>query len=148
MWDAKQLEYKSACRIEPVSTEEVASALGVIVDNWCNFAVKSGGHSRIRGSSNAVGGVTIDLNRINTVELLDDNKKARIGSGAIWGDVYAALEKEDVVVTGGRLSGIGVGGLTLGGGISYLTQKHGLGSDNVLEYTVYLAPMLRLTRYC
>jgi FAD/FMN-containing dehydrogenase len=141
MWDAKQLEYKPTCRVEPVSTEEVASTLGVIVDNWCTFAVKSGGHSRIRGSSNSVGGVTIDLDRINTIELLDNKKRARIGSGAIWRDVYATLEKEGITVTGGRVSGIGVGGLTLGGGISFLAQKHGWASDNVLEYTVCLASM-------
>jgi FAD/FMN-containing dehydrogenase len=139
MWDAKQQDYKSACRIEPTSPEEVASALDIIVENWCTFAVKSGGASRIRGSSNSVGGITIDLNRINTVEMLDNNQKARVGSGALWGDVYHLLEKHDVVVMGGRLSGLGVGGVTLGGGISYFAQKYGWATDNVLEYTVSIS---------
>jgi FAD/FMN-containing dehydrogenase len=108
----------------------------ILVENWCMFAVKSGGHSFISGSSNSIGGVTIDLGQLSVVELLEDGTKAKIGTGATWGNVFAVLEYSGLAVTGGRLSDIGVGGFTLGGGISYLSLKYGLACDNVIEYEV------------
>lgn len=136
VWDQKCQQVQSSCRIEPATAEDVAAVLRVLVNNWCTFAVKSGGHTWIKAASNSIGGVTVDLKRINAVELSDDRKTTRVGTGAVWGDVYRTLEPHDLSVIGGRVDDVGVGGLVLGGGVSFLSGRHGWAADNVLEYEV------------
>ena len=114
-WDARQNNEIPACRVEPTTAEEVAAVLRTLVKEQCKFAVRSGGHSRDAGSSNVDGGVTIDLARMKNVEIAEDKKTARIGAGARWVDAYTAVEKENLMVVGGRVADVGVGGLTLGG---------------------------------
>lgn len=150
VWDAKQQDSQRACRVEPKSTEEVATALGILINNWCTFAIKSGGHSSSKGASNSIGGVTVDLRRINQVELSDDKTQTRVGTGAVWGDVYRALEKENLAVVGGRVDDVGVGGLLTGGGISFLSARHGWATDNILEMEVVLpnTTIVTANEYC
>lgn len=61
------------------------------------------------------------------------------GAGNGWIDVYSALGEHGLYCIGGRLKSIGVAGLTLGGGVSYLSAKYGLAADNVLAYEVVLS---------
>ena len=61
-----------------------------------------------------------------------------VGSGLIWDDVYAALEPFGVNVVGGRVTGVGVAGFSLGGGYSWLTNQYGLTVDNILSYELVL----------
>ncbi|KAL1634104.1 hypothetical protein SLS58_010802 [Diplodia intermedia] len=138
VWDAKQLASHRACRIEPATAKEVAAVLGILASNWCKFAVKSGGHTSSRDASNSVGGVTVDLKRINQVELSDCKTQTRVGTGAIWGDVYRTLEPQELSVIGGRVDDVGVGGLAMGGGVSFLSARHGWALDNILEYEIVL----------
>lgn len=102
----------------------------------CKFAVKSGGHAAFAGASNIDSGVTIDLINLNQIVLSDDQTQASIGAGNVWYDVYTALQPKNVTVIGGRVSAIGVGGLTLGGGISFFSSQHGWACDNVNSYEV------------
>ncbi|OQE43445.1 hypothetical protein PENCOP_c003G00013 [Penicillium coprophilum] len=139
IWDAKQQEVHPSCRIEPKSASSVAKTLDILVDHWCYFSVKGGGHSRNAGDSNSVGGVTIDLDLLNQVEFLDNGSKARVGGGATSLQVYHALESRNLSFVGGRVGSVGVGGFTLGGGTSPFSNKYGWGLDNVFEYEVVLA---------
>ncbi|KAF7508649.1 hypothetical protein GJ744_009041 [Endocarpon pusillum] len=132
LWDTKQSDLTPVCRVEPSSSEEVSFVLKTLIDTKCHFAVKSGGHACSPGSSNADGGVTIDLVRMNEVQVAKDRKSVKIGAGLRWGDVYIALEKEGLMVVGGRVTDIGVGGLTLGGGLSFFVNRYGCACDNVL----------------
>jgi FAD/FMN-containing dehydrogenase len=116
-WDAKQ-HVTPACRVEPSSAEDVVTILTAVKENQCHFAIKSGGHARFAGASNADGGVTIDLVRLNKIELEADKKSATIGAGNRWGRVYRELEKDEVTVIGGRVASVGVGGVILGGKFS------------------------------
>lgn len=115
MWDRKQEECTPACRIEPSNPEHVSWILLAAAAHQCHFAVRGGGHSRIKGSSNAEDGITIDLRRFDAVEVSEDQKTVKVGGGQIWGNVYKALEKQNLAVVGGRVSDVGVGGLLLGG---------------------------------
>ena len=63
---------------------------------------------------------------------------ATIGAGLIWDDVYTALESYNVNVVGGRVSGIGVAGFTLGGGYSWKTNQYGLTLDTVQAFELVL----------
>jgi hypothetical protein len=136
IWDAKQQEVRPACRVEPSNANDVSHILEILVGHWCNFAVKGGGHSRHRDDSNSVAGVTIDLDRMNTVEVSIDSNTARIGGGATTAKVYQDLDSHGLSFVGGRVGAVGVGGFTLGGGTSPFSNKYGLSLDNVFEYEV------------
>lgn len=136
IWDQKQLETVYVCRVEPASAEEVSRVLQVLVNSWCRFAVKCGGHSRFPDDSVSIGGVTIDLRRINNTVVSDDQTTARIGGGSLTRQVFAALDPYGLAYVGGRVGQIGMGGFTLGGGTSVLAAKYGWALDHVLEYEV------------
>lgn len=63
-------------------------------------------------------GVQISMTRFNSVVYDASTSTAAIGAGLTWDKVYSALEQYDVNVVGGRVTGIGVAGFTLGGGLS------------------------------
>ena len=117
---AQNQDIRPACIVQPRHSLDVALALGQLSSadaqdhEECKFAVKGGGHGA-HGSSNMQNGVVIDLRKINTVDLSEDEKVARIGGGATWDVVYHALEPKSLAVAGGRVDGVGVGGLTLEG---------------------------------
>jgi len=77
--------------------------------------VKSGGHAAFAGASSIQGGILVNLGPLNEVVLSEDRKTTRVGPGNTWGDVYNVLDPLGVAVVGGRESGVGVGGLLLGG---------------------------------
>jgi FAD/FMN-containing dehydrogenase len=83
-----------------------------------------------------VAGITIDLDRMNTVEISTDGNKARIGGGATTAKVYHDLDSHGLSFVGGRVGAVGVGGFTLGGGTSPFSNKYGLSFNNVFEYEV------------
>lgn len=109
-----------ACIIEPTSTNDVAitvavlSFLGQYSATTCQFAVKGGGHNYNTGFANIQSGITIDLGAINQVDL-STSGLAKVGGGATWDEVYAPLDAASLMVTGGRVKGVGVGGVTTGG---------------------------------
>lgn len=102
----------------------------------CHFAVKSGGHAAFSGASNVEDGLTIDLVNLNGIYISDDQTETFVGAGNVWYDVYTHLQPLGLTVVGGRVSAIGVGGLTLGGGISFFSNRHGWACDNVNAYEV------------
>ncbi|KAF7629349.1 FAD binding domain protein [Aspergillus flavus] len=138
LWDAKQQETHSACWVQPSSTEDVATILGVIIDTSCRFAVKGGGHARNPDDSVSAGGVTIDMQKMRSVEVSPDQKTAKVGSGHVLLSLYEGLEKYNLTTLGGRVADVGLGGYLLGGGFSHLSPKYGLAMDNVFEYEIVL----------
>jgi FAD/FMN-containing dehydrogenase len=77
--------------------------------------VKGGGHATNPGFS-STSGVQVAMLKFNDVKYDPDSQTVVVGAGLLWDDVYAALEPFGVNVVGGRVSGIGVAGFTLGGG--------------------------------
>ncbi|KAK2610646.1 hypothetical protein N8I77_004060 [Diaporthe amygdali] len=138
IWDAKAQGVQPACRVEPGDAVDVARVLEIAVENRCQIAIKSGGHSTNRDASNSVGGVTVDLVRINHVRLLDDHTQADFGPGLILRDAYTALEPFNLSNFGGRTADVGLAGYTIGGGLTALAPKFGLALDNVFEYELVL----------
>ena len=89
--------------------------------------------------------MTIDLINLNQITVSSDKKQASVGPGNRWVDVYNKLEPLGLSVVGGRIEDIGVGGLTLGGGISYFSGRYGFASDNVNAFEV--TPITQFTSY-
>lgn len=81
----------------------------------------------------------IDLSAINVVSVAPSAKRARVGGGATIADLDAATQEHGLAVTGGVISDTGVGGLTLGGGMGWLTRTLGLAIDNLVSAEVVLA---------
>lgn len=82
------------------------------------FQVKGGGHASNPGYSSTEG-VMIAMYRFSEVTYSSDSQTVVIGAGLIWDDVYAALEPHNVNVLGGRVTGVGVAGFILGGGMHF-----------------------------
>src|ERR1700739_2119846 len=101
-------------------------------------AVRGGGHNG-PGFGSVEGGLVIDLSRMNRVDVDADRRTARVQGGATWAQVDGATHAHGPAAPSGIISTTGVGGLTLGGGHGYLTRKHGLTIDNLLEAEVVLA---------
>ncbi|KAF8551799.1 FAD-binding domain-containing protein [Imleria badia] len=99
--------------------------------------VKGGGHATNPGFSLTVG-VQIAMSRFSDIVYDSEAQTVQIGAGLIWDNVYAALEPHGVNVVGGRISGVGVAGLTLGGGYSWLTNQYGLTIDTVQAFELVM----------
>lgn len=98
----------------PQTPEEVSTALKILTYFNSPFAVRSGGYQVAPGFSNIDNGVLLDMSGFNEITYIKGQSTAVIGTGASWGPVYEKLEQYGVTVIGGRVSGVGVGGLLLG----------------------------------
>lgn len=101
-------------------------------------SIRSGGHNA-GGLGVCDDGLVIDLSPIKYVRVDPAAKTARVGGGCTWGAVDHATHAFGLAVPSGVVSTTGVGGLTLGGGLGYLTREYGLTIDNLLEADVVLA---------
>ena len=81
--------------------------------------MKGGGHAT-NPKFSSTSGVQIALSRFNETKVNTASGTVEVGAGLTWDQVYAALEPTGVNVVGGRIPGVGVAGLTLGGGESLL----------------------------
>ncbi|CAF2522558.1 unnamed protein product [Rotaria sp. Silwood2] len=79
-------------------------------------------------------GVLIAMNRFRQITYHANSQTVDLGSGLLWDDVYRKLDPLGVTAIGSRVSGVGVAGLTLGGGYSWKSNQYGLTIDNVVEY--------------
>ena len=84
-------------------------------------------------------GLCIDLRGLKTVTVDPVAKTARAGGGTTWGEFDAATQEHGLAVTGGRVPGTGVGGLSLGSGSGWLERAFGFTCDNLLEAEVVTA---------
>ena len=126
--------------LQPGSAAQVADAVGFArLHPDLPLAVRSGGHG-ISGRSTNDGGIVIDLRRLNDIEVLDEERRlVRIGPGARWMEVAAALGERGWALTSGDYGGVGVGGLATAGGIGFLAREHGLTIDHLRAAEVVLA---------
>ena len=125
--------------LRPQGVDEVAAGLAWVQKQGVEFAVRSAGHG-ISGRSTNDGGVVLSLSRMRSVEVVDEaTRRVRIGAGATWGEVAAALAPRGWAVTSGDYGGVGVGGLGTTGGIGFLGRLQGLTIDHVVAAEVVTA---------
>ena len=90
---------KPSCIFTPSDVVEVSKGgVRAPTQHECSFAIRSGGHMHIPGSSNIEDGVTVDFAQMANTKYYAENSTASVQPGAIWGDVYKTLDKEGVMV--------------------------------------------------
>jgi FAD/FMN-containing dehydrogenase len=128
-----------SCIVKPTCAADVVQIISKIVSANCQFAIKGRGHAPGAGFANIDSGITIDMTGLSSVSVRNDYSVASVGAGASWLDVYTFLDPINKTVAGGRNGAVGVGGLTLGGGISYFSPQVGWTCDSVVNFEVVLA---------
>jgi hypothetical protein len=117
---------------------DVMASVNFARDNKLLLAVRGGGHSG-PGLGSCDGGLVIDLSQMRSVRVDPASRTARVEPGCTAADLDHATHAFGLAVPLGIVGTTGVAGLTLGGGTGYLTRKHGLTVDNLLEADVVLA---------
>ena len=117
---------------------DVITAVNFGRENNMLISIRGGGHNA-GGLGVCDDGLVIDLSNLNYTRVDPKAKTIRVGGGCTWGDVDHAGHAFGLAVPTGIISTTGVGGLTLGGGLGYLTRKYGLTIDNLLEADMVLA---------
>jgi FAD/FMN-containing dehydrogenase len=120
----QQRELTPVCVVQPESAEQVSQIVNILKEQECSFTIRSGGHGNHAGTSSIHNGLVVDLSKLNSVEISDDESTAFIGSGNRWRDVYPVLEKRGLLTIGGRAGAVGVGGFTLGGNVASRRPSH------------------------
>jgi len=113
------------------TTEDVVATVKVAASSGVMLAVRGGGHS-LPGFSTCDGGLVADLSPMNQVHVDLAAGAAWAGGGCRRGEYDAATHVHGLASTGGLVSTTGVAGLTLGGGIGWLTRAYGLACDNLI----------------
>lgn len=143
-------EYESASRalvasgspayvLRPTSVGDVQAGVRFAAGSGLALSVRGGGHA-FAGFGTNDDGVVIDLSKLAQVEIIDKERHlVRIGGGTTWGQVAAALAPHSLAISSGDTRSVGVGGLTLTGGIGWKVRKYGLALDSVVAVEVVTA---------
>jgi hypothetical protein len=124
--------------VKCVDVADVIASVNFGRENNLLIAVRGGGHNGA-GLGLCDDGLVIDLSGLKFVHVDVANKTVRVGGGNLLREVDHATHPFGLAIPAGMVSTTGVGGLTLGGGVGYLSRKYGLTIDNLLEADMVLA---------
>src|SRR5882762_583374 len=121
-----------------LNTADVIDAVNVGRDAGLEISVRGGGHN-VAGRAVTEGGLMIDLAPMKGIHVDPKTATVRAQGGLTWREYNRTTHTFGLATTGGIISTTGVAGLTLGGGIGYLTRGYGLSLDNLLSVDVVTA---------
>ena len=124
--------------VRAVDVADVITAVNFAREEGLLLAIRGGGHNG-PGLGSCDNGLVIDLSSMKSVHVNPQTRTVRVDPGCTSGDVDHATHAFGLAVPFGIVASTGVAGLTLGGGTGYLTRKHGLTIDNLIEADVVLA---------
>ncbi|MEV6263594.1 FAD-dependent oxidoreductase [Streptomyces sp. NPDC051784] len=127
----------------PADSHEIAAVVLAAREAGAHVTVRGGGHN-VAGAGSNDGGVVLDLRLMRGVTVDPVRSVAHVQGGATWDDIDAAAARYGLATTGGTVGSTGVAGLTLGGGLGYLTRSLGLACDRVESYRMVTGDGRRL----
>lgn len=116
-----------AAVIRAATVDDVRGALRYASAERLDVMIRGGGHSAWGG---VPGGLTLDISALDDIEV--DGTRVRLGGGALWGPVAHVLAERGLGISSGDTASVGVGGLTLGGGIGWMVRAWGLACDQLV----------------
>jgi FAD/FMN-containing dehydrogenase len=132
------VDRKPALIVRCATTCDVLAAVEFAQRAGLEVSIRGGGHN-VAGRAVTDGGVMIDLAEMKGIDIDPQRATATVQGGVIWAELNDAAAEHGLAVTGGAVSGTGVAGYTLGGGLGWLMAKHGLAADNLLAVELVTA---------
>jgi FAD/FMN-containing dehydrogenase len=120
-----------AAIVRPTDATEVARVVALARETGLELAVRSGGHSPA-GHSVSDGGIVLDLADMHALDIDPAGRTAWAETGLTAGEYTTAAAAHGLATGFGDTGSVGIGGITLAGGVGYLVRKHGLTIDNLL----------------
>jgi FAD/FMN-containing dehydrogenase len=125
------IDRRPAAIVRVAGADDVARVVSAAAGSGAELAVRCGGHS-MAGSCVSDGGLVLDLRDMNAVEIDAEAGAAWAQTGLSTGEYTTVLGSQGLATGFGDTPSVGIGGLTLGGGVGYLTRKYGLTIDDLL----------------
>jgi FAD/FMN-containing dehydrogenase len=117
--------------VRPTDAAEVARVVALARDSGLELAVRSGGHSPAWHSVND-GGIVLDLAAMKALDIDVEGRTAWAQTGLTAGEYTTAAHAHGLATGFGDTASVGIGGITLSGGVGYLVRKYGLTVDDLL----------------
>ena len=124
--------------VRPADATDVARVVSFARDNGAELAIRGGGHS-LAGHSAMEGGIVLDLRAMKSLEIDAARRTAWAETGLTAAEFTAAAAADGLAVGFGDAGSVGIGGITLGGGVGFLVREHGLTIDSLLAAEVVTA---------
>jgi FAD/FMN-containing dehydrogenase len=132
------IDRRPALIARPRGAADVARVVSLARERGLELAIRSGGHS-LAGHSTTDGGIVLDLSEMKQIEIDVTRRTAWAQTGLTAGDYTTAVGAYGLATGFGDTGSVGIGGITLGGGIGYLVRKHGLTIDCLLAAEIVTA---------
>nr|NIS41268.1 FAD-dependent oxidoreductase [Desulfuromonadales bacterium] len=129
---------RPALIVRAANVADVMAAVRFAAEHKLVLSLRGGGHS-VPGFGTCDEGLVLDLGALKGLRVDPEKRTARAQGGCTWGDFNHATHAFGLATTGGIVSTTGIAGLTLGGGMGYLTRAHGLSCDNLISADVVTA---------
>ena len=124
--------------IRVADANEVARVINLARETGLELAIRSGGHSTA-GHSVTEGGIVLDLSNMKDLQIDPESRTAWAETGLTAGEFTTAAGAQGLAVGFGDTGSVGIGGITLGGGVGYLVRKYGLTIDSLLAAEIVTA---------
>ncbi|MFL6030395.1 MAG: FAD-binding oxidoreductase [Gaiellaceae bacterium] len=125
------IDRRPALIVRARTTNDVVAAVAFARRAGLELSIRGGGHN-VAGRAVTDAGLMIDLAEMKRIAVDPHRRTATAEGGVVWGELNEATAEHGLAVTGGTVSGTGIAGYTLGGGLGWLMAKYGLAADNLL----------------
>jgi FAD/FMN-containing dehydrogenase len=132
------IDRRPAAIVRVADATDVSRVIAYARETGLELAVRSGGHSTA-GHGVTDGGIVLDLSDMRALEIDPESRTAWAESGLTAGEYTTAAARQGLATGFGDTGSVGIGGITLGGGVGFLVRKHGLTIDDLLAAEVVTA---------
>jgi FAD/FMN-containing dehydrogenase len=137
VWNGS-IQRRPAAILRCAGVADVRAGIRYARDRGLVLAVRAGGHN-VAGLGTCDDGLVLDLRAMRGIRVDPAARRAWTQAGTVWGEFDRQTQEFGLATTGGVVSTTGVAGLTLGGGIGWLTRRYGTACDNLVSVDLVTA---------